>query len=189
MVKFRKWKVHCAIWKLSHGCRGTGDRLSGDSDGQESACNAGELGSILRSGRSFGEGNSNPLLCSCLENSMDRGTWQATVHEVTKSQTWLSEEHLHFLKEEHYPNKQKRKIFQVKKLAYILCRVWILHCESRIDKISIQKMSRTLAIQSQNLGLKRNSMYYNHYSWFHPLTTSNPKDQREGILWQCLYVS
>ena len=34
-----------------------------------------------------GEGNGNPLQCSCLENAMDRGAWRATVHGVTKSQT------------------------------------------------------------------------------------------------------
>ena len=47
-------------------------------------------GSIPGSGRSPGEGNGNPLQCSYLENSTDRGTWQATVHEVAKSQTRLS---------------------------------------------------------------------------------------------------
>ena len=36
----------------------------------------------------FGEGNGNPLQYSCLENSMDRGAWQATVHGVTKGQTY-----------------------------------------------------------------------------------------------------
>ena len=39
----------------------------------------------------FEEGNGNPLQYSCLENSMDRGAWQATVHGVTKSQTRLSD--------------------------------------------------------------------------------------------------
>ena len=58
-----------------------------DSDGKESACNAGDMGSILGSGRSPGEGNSNPLRYSCLENSMDRGDGQATVHGVAKSDT------------------------------------------------------------------------------------------------------
>ena len=62
----------------------------GVSDGKESACNIGNPGSIPGSGRSPGEGNGNPLQCSCLENSMDRGAWQATVHGVTKSQTRLS---------------------------------------------------------------------------------------------------
>ena len=50
---------------------------------KESACNAGDPGSIPGSGRSPGEGNGNPLQYSCLENPMDRGAWQATVHGVT----------------------------------------------------------------------------------------------------------
>ena len=49
----------------------------GGSDGKESACNAGDLVSIPESGRPPGEGIGNPLLCSCLENPMDRGAWQA----------------------------------------------------------------------------------------------------------------
>ena len=49
----------------------------GGSDGKESACNAGDLGSIPGSGRSPGEGSGYPLQYSCLENSMDRGAWQA----------------------------------------------------------------------------------------------------------------
>ena len=57
---------------------------------KESACNAGDLDLIPGSGRSPGEGNGNPLQYSCLENSMDRGAWQATVHGVAKSQTRLS---------------------------------------------------------------------------------------------------
>ena len=65
--------------------------LPGGSDDEESACNAGELGSIPGSGRSPGEGNGNPLQYSCLENSMDRGAWQATVHGVIKSKTRLSD--------------------------------------------------------------------------------------------------
>ena len=59
----------------------------GGSDGKESACNAGNLGSIPGLGRIPGEGNGNPLQYSCLENPMGRGVWQATVHEVAKSQT------------------------------------------------------------------------------------------------------
>ena len=50
-------------------------------------CNAGDLGSIPGSGRPSGVGNGYPLQYSCLENSMDRGVWQATVHGVAKSQT------------------------------------------------------------------------------------------------------
>lgn len=55
------------------------------SDGKESACNAGDPGSIPELGRSPGEENGNPLQYSCLENSMDREAWTASVHEVTES--------------------------------------------------------------------------------------------------------
>ena len=48
-----------------------------------------DVGSIPRSGRSPGGGNRNPLQFSCLENSIDRGAWQDTVHGVAKSQTQL----------------------------------------------------------------------------------------------------
>ena len=47
--------------------------------------NAGDTGSIPGMGRSPGEGNSNPLQYSCLENPMDRGAWQATVHGISES--------------------------------------------------------------------------------------------------------
>ena len=57
----------------------------GGSDGKESVCNTGDLGSIPGLRRSPEEGNGYPLQCSSLENSMDRGAWQATVHGVTKS--------------------------------------------------------------------------------------------------------
>ena len=50
-----------------------------------------DLGLIPGSGRSPGEGNGNPFQYSCLENSMDRGAWQATVHGVTKSWSRLSD--------------------------------------------------------------------------------------------------
>ena len=57
----------------------------GGSSSKESACTAGDSGSIPELGRSPGEGNSYPCQFSCLENSMDRGAWQARVHVVTKS--------------------------------------------------------------------------------------------------------
>ena len=59
----------------------------GGSDGKESTCDAGDQGSIPESGRSPGEGIGNLLQCSCLENSMDRGARQATVHGITESMT------------------------------------------------------------------------------------------------------
>ena len=60
-------------------------------DGKESACNAGDPGSIPGLGKSPGEENGNPLQYSCLGNPMDGGTWQTTVHRVAKSQTRLSD--------------------------------------------------------------------------------------------------
>ena len=58
-------------------------RFTGGSDGRESACNAGDQGSIAGSGRFPGEGNGNPLQYSCLGSPMDRGACQ--------SQTQLSD--------------------------------------------------------------------------------------------------
>ena len=65
---------------------------NGDSDGKESAWNAGDAGSVPGSGWSSGEGNGNPLQHSCLENSMDRGALWATIHGVMKLDTdgWLT---------------------------------------------------------------------------------------------------
>ena len=57
------------------------------SESKESACNAGDLGSVPGSGRAPGERNGNPLQDSCLGNPVDRGVWRATVHGVAKSGT------------------------------------------------------------------------------------------------------
>ena len=68
--------------------------------GKASAYNVEDLGSIPGLGRSPGEGNGNPLQYSCLENPMDRGARWATVHEVAKSRTRLSDftrEETHFV--------------------------------------------------------------------------------------------
>ena len=70
--------VGCCLW----GRKG--------SEVKVSASNAGDPGLIPGSGRSPGERNGYPIQYSCLENSMDRGAWRATVHGVTKSQTRLS---------------------------------------------------------------------------------------------------
>ena len=61
------------------------------SDVKESACNAGDPGSIPESGRSPGEGYGIPLQYSCLDNPMDRGAWRSAVDGVSKSQTVLSD--------------------------------------------------------------------------------------------------
>ena len=77
----------CWIFPLRGG-QGWG--FPGGSDDQESACNAGNPGSIPELGSFPGEGNGYPLHHSCLENAMDRGAWRATVRGVTESQTGLS---------------------------------------------------------------------------------------------------
>ena len=64
--------------------------LGGSAD-KESACNAGDLGSIPGLGRSPGEGNGYVFQYSCLENFMGRGAWHATVHVITKSWTPVSD--------------------------------------------------------------------------------------------------
>ena len=88
-----RWVVRMRKWKES------GQRhvtcFPGSSDSKESDCSAGDLGSIPGLGRSPEEGTSNPLQYSCLENSMDLGAWQATVHGVAKRWTWLSNFYFH----------------------------------------------------------------------------------------------
>ncbi|CAI9151880.1 unnamed protein product [Rangifer tarandus platyrhynchus] len=64
------------------------------SAGKESACNTGDLGSIPGLGRAPGEGNGNPLQCSCLENPMDRGAWQAqSMGSQEPDTTWQLKHH------------------------------------------------------------------------------------------------
>ena len=70
--------------------------FSGASAGKKSTCNVGDLGSIPGLGRYPEEGNGYLLQYFGLENSMDRGAWQATVHGVAKSWTWLRDFYFHF---------------------------------------------------------------------------------------------
>ena len=76
--------------------------LSCCSDGKESACHAGDPGLICGLERASGEGHGNPLQCSCLENSMGRGAWGATVHRVAKSWTRLGDQ-TRSTQGQHYP--------------------------------------------------------------------------------------
>ena len=76
--------------------------------------NAGDMGSIPGSGRSPGEGNGNPLQCSCLGNPVDRGAWWATVHGVAK-ESWLSRLNNNTLFNLHY-NPYRVSILQMRKL-------------------------------------------------------------------------
>ena len=78
-------------WVDVHTLLCTKQGFPSGSDSKKSACNVGNQDSIPGSGRSPGGGHGNPLQYSCLENSMDRGAWRATIHGVTKSQTRLSD--------------------------------------------------------------------------------------------------
>ena len=73
-------------WILTHTIKD----FPGGSDSDESNCNVEDLGLIPASRRSPGEETGNPLQYSCLENSMEKGAWPATVHGVAKSRTRLS---------------------------------------------------------------------------------------------------
>ena len=68
---------------------GIGKTLPGGSAVKNLPASAGDPGLIPGSGRSPGEGNGNPFQSSCLENSMDRGAWQATAHGVAKSDKYF----------------------------------------------------------------------------------------------------
>ena len=82
--------IYTNIYKLSHIISVYKLGYPGSSDNKESICNARDLGLIPESGRSPAEGNGDPLQYSFLENSSDKVAWQATVHGVAKSWTWLS---------------------------------------------------------------------------------------------------
>ena len=85
-------------WTGSLGLADANDYVTyfpGGSGGKVSAYNVGDLGSILGSGRSPGEGNGNLLQHSYLENPMDRGAWYTTVFGVTESDT-TKQVHFHF---------------------------------------------------------------------------------------------
>ena len=97
----KKLRLGCIIqatnqlWSSFWSCLLVASGFPGGSDGKASASNVGDLGLIPPSGRSPGEGTGYPLQYSCLENSMNRGAWRATVHGVTNSRTWLSDFHTH----------------------------------------------------------------------------------------------
>ena len=79
-----KWESHCMFKRMPQ------ELLTGfpcGSDGKETTCSVGDLGSISELGRSLGGGDGNPLQYSCLENPKNRGAWRATVYRIAKSQT------------------------------------------------------------------------------------------------------
>ena len=100
--------------------------------GKESACNAGDVGSITESGRSPGEGNGNPLAYSCLENPTDRGTWQATVHGVRESGHDWALMHTQSLSIKHQPQGKDCQFSSVQLLSQVwpVVTPWIAPCPS-----------------------------------------------------------
>ena len=85
LVGIHTWLPYAYIYYIS--VYNTYMGFPGGSGGKESACYAGDLGSIPGLGRSLGEENGNPLQYSCLKNPTDRGAWQAAVHGVTENWT------------------------------------------------------------------------------------------------------
>ena len=82
---FKKMRVCVCVRVCVCLCRD----FPGSSVGKESACNTEDIGSVPGLGRSHGEGHSNPLQYSCLENCMNRGAWQAIANGVAESRTQL----------------------------------------------------------------------------------------------------
>ena len=99
-----KEKIHMRHYNYSHIFTFqllTQTKINHQSNGsaeKKSACNTGDMGSLVGSRRSPGGGNGKPRHYSCLKNSMDRGAWEAIVQRTTNSQTQLSIEHIHNIK-------------------------------------------------------------------------------------------
>ena len=98
----------------------------GGSEVKASAWNAGDLGLILGSGRSPGEGNGTPLQYSCLENPVEGGAWWATVHGVAKIRTRMSDFTFTFKARVGWSGRDRRMtaigfIFEVMEMFYIDC--------------------------------------------------------------------
>ena len=89
--------------------------FTGGSGSKESACSAGDLGSIPGLGRSTGEGNGYPLQYSGLENSKDRGAWQATIHGIAKRRMRLSDFHFSLSKKYNLHPYELKYVIQSKK--------------------------------------------------------------------------
>ena len=88
VVKWEKTRLNTNLLGISE-LKWTGMGELKSDDGEESACNVGDLGSIPGLGRFPGGRHGNPLQYSCLENPMDRGAWWATDHGVARSWTRL----------------------------------------------------------------------------------------------------
>ena len=124
----------------------------GSSAGKESTCNEGDLGSIPGLRRSPGEGSNYPLHYSGLENSMDWGAWQATVHGITKSQTRL--------RAFHFQGDIFTFFFQsMGKISYFMNPSWKLYLKLDIKLVLIQNK----VLVTEEVGYERISRNTNSF--------------------------
>ena len=127
------------------------------TDGKKSACSTGDPGSIPGSGRSSREGNGKLLQYSCLENPMDRGAWQATVHEVVESETT---EQLTLL---YSISNEKKKVWK----KFVISKKIILNdLKSKTKKVKHFKdaINQVWAWQLQSIGGKSPTFWKTLYS-------------------------
>ena len=93
--------------------------------------NEGDAGLIPGSGKFPGEGNGNPLQCSCLGNPMDRRAWQATVHGVAKSRTWLTTNtnNFYITGKERDPRLKDKQAMP----SHIPCKIYLVYLNPNSD--------------------------------------------------------
>ena len=126
-----------------------------------------DCSSIPRSGRSPGGGRGNPLQYSCLENTMDRGAWRATVHRIAKSQTWLkwfsrhawssNLTHGHIFGENH--NSKDICIPMLTEALFMIARTWKQPKWPSIEEC-IKKMSYTYTMKYYSAIIKNKRMLF-----------------------------
>ena len=107
-----------------------GGDFPGGSEDEESACNGEDPSWIPRLGRCPGEGNGYPLQYSCLENSMDRGAWRATVNGIAKSQTRLSLKYFQF------------SLFSIRGISKICSCFWTPLCRPEFQGRGMNRFQR-----------------------------------------------
>ena len=142
---------------------------------QETACNAGDTGSIPGLGRSLGEGNGNALHYSCLGNLMDREAWQAAVHGAAKSRTWLGAKRQHpsYLKvnsrevpvmapvlSERIIMLERQNYMKQRTISCLLQAYFISPKSSKKEKLEWLEWSESLSWRNKVEGILRNPLAF-----------------------------
>ena len=128
--------------------------------------NAGDAGSNPGSGRSPGKGNGNPLQYSCLENSLNRGAWWATIHGVTKSRTWLSTKaHAHRARS-WLIHLEFRKCYTVRSIT-VSHLLWIRYGFKKNSHLILETRSIVRSLTFFLLWNKENSLFKFSSSLYH----------------------